>query len=541
VAKRQGIWAEIQRERARQARARQQQLREFQRAEARAAREAAKAERDRRRQAAVDERERRKLYVEDRKAEAAAMAEDVRARLAELNGLLRAGLRDRPVVTFGDLRQAATYPAFDAGPLGRPVPPPLWEDFAPPEPSGLGKAFGGAGRFERQLDSARADYARAVERYSAAEAERRRQLEGQRAAYDAGAAAFAAAVADHNFGVDLFQRECRAGDPDACARFCTLVLDSSVYPEGFPYRTRTVYRPDQKEVVIEWELPPPSVIPLDRDYQYVATRDAIDALPCAGKDIRELYRAVIAQVALRTIHEILVSTPGSVIEVVTFYGKVSAPDPAIGQPAQPLLLQVSVDRRVFGTYVLSALDPVACLGRLNALFSPRAYDLEPVKPMADFDSLLTQSRLVAGMDALAGLDSRRDLLTMAPYEFAHLVRQIFEDMGMQAWNTEAIKDDGVDAVAVNTNPVFGGLCVIQAKRWRSAVGVEAIRALAGVMEDKHAAKGILVTTSWVTKDGHAFADRHGRIEIMECEHVKYLCKEHLGLDVLISLRRGGHT
>jgi restriction system protein len=48
-------------------------------------------------------------------------------------------------------------------------------------------------------------------------------------------------------------------------------------------------------------------------------------------------------------------------------------------------------------------------------------------------------------------------------------------------------------------------------------------------------KGMLVPTSLVTRDGHAFAARHGRIEIMECEHVKYLCKEHLGLDVLISL------
>jgi restriction system protein len=535
VAKRQGIWAEIQRERARQARVRQQQFREFRQAEAQAARETAKAERDRHRQAVVDERERRKLYVEDRKAEAAAMAEDVRARLAELGGLLRDGILDRPVITFADLKRAGTYPAFDAGPLGNTVPPPLWEQFAPQEPSGLGKLFGGAARHEQKADSARADYAQALERYSAAEARRRQQLAGQRAAYDAGAAAFAVAVAEHNFGVDRFQRECRAGDPDAVARFCTLVLDSSVYPEGFPHQTRTVYRPDPKEVVIEWELPPQSVIPLDRDYRYVAARDAIDTVPRAERDIRELYRSVIAQVALRTIHEILLSTPGSVIEVVTFYGTVSDPDPAIGQSARPLLLQVSADRRVFSTYVLSEVDPVACLRRLNALFSPHPYDLEPVRPTVDFDSLLTQFRFVAGMDALAGLDSRRDLIAMAPYEFEHLVRQVFEAMGMQAWNTQAIKDDGVDAVAVNTNPVFGGMCVIQAKRWRSAVGVEAVRALAGVMEDKHATKGILVTTSWVTKDGHAFATRHGRIEIMECEHVKYLCKEHLGLDVLISL------
>ena len=34
--------------------------------------------------------------------------------------------------------------------------------------------------------------------------------------------------------------------------------------------------------------------------------------------------------------------------------------------------------------------------------------------------------------------------------------------------------------------------------------------------------------------GH-FATRHGRIQIIECEEIKYLCKEHLGLDVLISL------
>jgi restriction system protein len=203
-------------------------------------------------------------------------------------------------------------------------------------------------------------------------------------------------------------------------------LDSSVYPEGFPHQTRAVYRPDPREAVIEWELPPQSVIPLDRDYRYVATRDAIDALPRAEKEIKERYRTVIAQVALRTIHEILVSTPGSVIDLVTFYGKVSAKDPASGQPIRPLLLQVSAKREVFSTFLLSELDPVACLKRLNALVSPHPYDLEPVQPTMDFDSLLTRFKFIAGMDVVAGLDGRPDLLTMNPYEFEHLVRQIFE-------------------------------------------------------------------------------------------------------------------
>jgi restriction system protein len=55
------------------------------------------------------------------------------------------------------------------------------------------------------------------------------------------------------------------------------------------------------------------------------------------------------------------------------------------------------------------------------------------------------------------------------------------------------------------------------------------------MADKRATTGILVTTSWVTKDGHAFAQRNGRIRLIECEEIKYLRQEHLGLDVLISL------
>jgi restriction system protein len=220
---------------------------------------------------------------------------------------------------------------------------------------------------------------------------------------------------------------------------------------------------------------------------------------------------------------------------VTFNGHVSTKDQATGQPVRPCLISVSGPREQFATFVLADLDPVACLRKLNALVSLHPYDLEAVRPVVDFETLLSQYKFVEGMDAIAGLDSRPDLLGMTPTEFEHLVRQLFEAMGMKSWNTQASKDDGVDAVAVNEDPVFGGLCIIQAKRYRGAVGVEAVRALAGVMEDKHATKGIMVTTSWVTKDGHAFKDRHGRIQIMECEEIKYLCKEHLGLDILISL------
>jgi Restriction endonuclease len=132
-------------------------------------------------------------------------------------------------------------------------------------------------------------------------------------------------------------------------------------------------------------------------------------------------------------------------------------------------------------------------------------------------------------------DGRLDLLSVRPVEFEHLVRELFTTIGLRSWITQASRDSGIDMVAINDAPILGGLCIVQAKRYSRIVGVEAIYALAGVMEDKHAAKGVLVTTSWVGKASHDFAARHGRIEIIEGHQLKYMLKEHLGLDALIGL------
>lgn len=55
------------------------------------------------------------------------------------------------------------------------------------------------------------------------------------------------------------------------------------------------------------------------------------------------------------------------------------------------------------------------------------------------------------------------------------------------------------------------------------------------MNDKSAAKGVLVTTSWVGKASRDFAARNGRIEIIEGRQLKALLLEYLELDALISL------
>ncbi|MGD0702506.1 MAG: restriction endonuclease [Trebonia sp.] len=63
-----------------------------------------------------------------------------------------------------------------------------------------------------------------------------------------------------------------------------------------------------------------------------------------------------------------------------------------------------------------------------------------------------------------------------------------------------------------------------------------MHALAGVMDDMNAAKGVLVTTSWVGKASRDFAASNGnRIQIIEGRELKHLLREHLSIDALISL------
>ena len=91
------------------------------------------------------------------------------------------------------------------------------------------------------------------------------------------------------------------------------------------------------------------------------------------------------------------------------------------------------------------------------------------------------------------------------------MRQLFEARGLRRWHTQTLRDDGIDAVAVNEDPRFGGVAVIQAQRHSGVVPAEAVRTLAGAMADQRAIEGILVTTSWFGRDTHEFARRNGRI------------------------------
>ncbi|MFF3005449.1 restriction endonuclease [Kitasatospora sp. NPDC057940] len=123
---------------------------------------------------------------------------------------------------------------------------------------------------------------------------------------------------------------------------------------------------------------------------------------------------------------------------------------------------------------------------------------------------------------------------MNPYDFEHLVRELFEAMGYETWRTQGSRDDGVDAVATLSDPTGSTIFAIQAKRSKNVVPVNTVRAMSGVMHDKDAGY-IVVTTSWFGKDSYDFAHRNGRLRLIGGRNLKTLLAEHLNIDALIGL------
>jgi len=487
-------------------------------------READRLAKEQARLAREREKARKEAHLAAQQRSADAKTAALEQQVKDLDEVLTIALPLHPL-SFENLITPKVPSRFDPGPLARRNPPPDWADFTPPEPKGLARIFGGNARHARDVAAAQTRFDATTKAHVQAEAERQQALEAAKAVHDQRVAEDSRRIAE----IRARQSAFLAGAPEAVEWFVERVLDSSRYPRGFPHDYQVAYRPENRDVVVEFELPPKKLVPDMRGYRYIKTRDAIDALPRPQNEVKQRYKRLVACVALRTLHEIFTATPPEVVEAVVFNGRLNTVDLATGKPARPHLVSVSAERALFKDLVLAAVEPAACLTRLNALVSENPYDLEAVEPFIAFD--LKRFRFTDDLEVVAGLDSRPNLLKLTPTEFEHLVKQLFVAMGAEAWTTIPSKDGGVDAVATSKHLFFGGVCLIQAKRWTGLVGLESVHALTGVMADHNATTGVLVTTSWFGRASEQFAKRN-RITLINGAELKQLIKDHLNKDVI---------
>ena len=145
---------------------------------------------------------------------------------------------------------------------------------------------------------------------------------------------------------------------------------------------------------------------------------------------------------------------------------------------------------------------------------------------------MVDPRFIEESDVLSTLDQRPNLMELSPSEFESLITNLFEKMGLETRQTQASRDGGVDCVAFDPRPIFGGKVVIQAKRYKNTVGVSAVRDLYGTMQNEGASKGILVTTSGYGKASFEFANGKP-MELLGGGNLLFLLKEHAGMEAKI--------
>jgi len=157
-----------------------------------------------------------------------------------------------------------------------------------------------------------------------------------------------------------------AGQPDAVTRYFSLVLEASVYPAGIKGAAKVAFVPESKQLVVECDLPAFDAIPEAGAYKYVKAQDQIAESPRPASQRRALYASVLAQMTLRTLHELFEADRMQKLGTVVFNGYVDTIDRATGRRMRPCLITVRTTREAFEQLDLSRVDPIACLKALNA-------------------------------------------------------------------------------------------------------------------------------------------------------------------------------
>ena len=516
----------------RSARDQQRQIELHQRAQLRTVREAERAQRAYERAEKADEKERKRLYVESRMAEVESQNEQVDHIVNSLGRILVEGLHRNPSIDFDSLHARPTYAPLNLGNLTTPGIPPDWSSFEPAKLTALAGILPWIrSAYEKRLTDAKQAFEAAERKFEEQEQKRQFAIQQKSDEHDRLVEAVKREASEHNATVDQFRDAFQAGDPEAVASYFVMVLGSTPYPDGFPQIAAAQYQAESKQLVVSYDLPGyENLVPAQKGFKYVKSTDSVTESPRPESQRRALYALVVSQTVLRSVHEIYSADTAAHIDTVVFNAYVNAIDRGTGKPIRPCIVTVRTSRDIFADLDLEHVEPSACLKTLNASVSKSAAELAPVRPVLELN--MSDPRFIAEEDVLSTLDQRPNLMDLSPGEFESLITNLFQTMGLETKQTQASRDGGVDCVAFDPRPIFGGKVVIQAKRYKNTVGVSAVRDLFGTMQNEGASKGILVTTSGYGKAAFDFANGKP-IELLGGSNLLYLLQEHADIEAKI--------
>ena len=356
------------------------------------------------------------------------MASEVASHREGLDGVLAATLEVDDDIDLDMLKEKPYIPPFDPGALATGSASPVAASYQPAALTFSQKLIPGAkGKFERALADGQARFQADTAAWQAAEHKRQAALEAAKAAYLAEVARIKAAALVQHAEVDKIKAELEQGNPESIRGYFEMVLEASAWPDGFPNKAVLAYDASSKSMAVDYMLPDWSIVPEAKGYRFVKARDVIESVPESVAKRRAVYASLIAQTALRILHEVFEADRQGHVETLALNCYVDTIDRATGGRHVPCILSVRTTGVSFRLINLAAVDPAACLRGLSAAMSPSPAELAPVRPVLELK--MVDKRFIQETDVLAELDSRPNLMELTPSEFELLITNLFTQTG----------------------------------------------------------------------------------------------------------------
>ncbi len=332
---------------------------------------------------------------------------------------------------------------------------------------------------------------------------------------------------DENLKIKNLEELYKIKDGVAIVEYCTIVLNKSEYPEGFPREFDLEYSKENKFLILDFVLPAPDDLPKLIEVRYIAAKKEIKEFFLPESHFLKMYDYAIYNIVLKTTNELFQADRIGAIDSIVVNGWVKSNSKATGKMTNSCIVSIQVKKDEFADIDLMNVDPKICFKNLKGLGSSKLSGITAIQPIIQVNK--NDKRFVSSYDVAKSLDEGYNLAAMGWEDFEHLIRELFEKEfstnGGEVKVTQASRDGGVDAIAYDPDPIRGGKIVIQAKRYTNTVGVSAIRDLYGTVMNEGATKGILVTTSDYGPDAYEFV-KNKPLTLLSGNNLLYLLEKH---------------
>jgi restriction system protein len=187
---------------------------------------------------------------------------------------------------------------------------------------------------------------------------------------------------DQTASIEGRERQYLSRDRSALTDYWGKVLEKPVYLEQPPCFWNLDYRDADGRLVVEYALPPISLLPRIQEVRYRSDLKLLEEVEFPPASFLLLYRDLLVKTTLIVLFKLFQSDIAGALNSIAINGTVTVIDQATGRHKSPCVVAIEVEKSVFSNINFSQVDPVACFKGMKGTISPNLIELEPVSPIS---------------------------------------------------------------------------------------------------------------------------------------------------------------